>query len=134
MGFWATDSFGNDYACDWAVGLSEGGGLPFVEDTINGAAEKVRDELGLSNAAEIIAAVEVVARLLGNWGVQNGYSDDADLWVYRNPQRPPPSLIEKSHVALDAIASLADRWEAECRDEWLASIADLRSRLVNEVP
>lgn len=31
MGAWATDSFGNDDVCDWAIGLKEVDDLSLVE-------------------------------------------------------------------------------------------------------
>ena len=85
-------------------------------------------------ASEAIAACEVVARLKGNFGERNVYSESVDSWVQAHAIQPSGDLILKANSALDAVLSdkseLRQLWEeSESYSDWQASIDDLRRRL-----
>ena len=54
------------------------------------------DPLYLFYACAAIAAAEVIARLLGNWGERNSYTETVDAWVERVRLRPSPELVERA--------------------------------------
>lgn len=135
MGTWAVDAFGNDYAQDWAEDLHETSNLDAVEDTLNTVLD-TSGELEAPFAAEALAAIEVLARLQGKGGPSSEDSTSIDEWVAaRKPKaKPRADLAEKAVRALDRIISadseLRQLWEeSEHYSDWLAAVADLRTRL-----
>lgn len=68
MGTWALDAFGNDYAMDWAQDLHEYKTLELVETTLDNVIDSQEAQLEAPFAAEALAALEVIARLLGKPG------------------------------------------------------------------
>jgi hypothetical protein len=134
MGTWDTDSFGNDTACDWAYQLERSSDLSIVDSTIDKILEIGSDYLGASEAEEALAAAEVVARLQGNWGVRNPYTEPADAWVENHRLIPPPDLIRKTHKAIERIltspSELLELWEDSSEVEaWKASVRELKARI-----
>jgi hypothetical protein len=135
MGTWAIDAFGNDYAQDWAEDLHETSNLDAVEDTLNTALDTA-GELEAPFAAEALAAIEVLARLQGKGGPRSDDSATVDAWVdARKPKaKPRADLADKAGRAIERIlapdSELRQLWEeSEHYADWLASVADLRSRL-----
>jgi len=135
MGTWAVDAFGNDYAQDWAEDLHETSNLDAVEDTLNTALDTA-GELDAPFAAEALVAIEVLARLQGQGGAQTDDSATVDEWVAaRKPKaKHRADLADKAARALDRILSadseLRQLWEeSEHYSDWLAAVADLRTRL-----
>ena len=63
MGTWAVDAFGNDDAADWAYGLENVKDLSLVEATLDKAIASAGEYLEAPEAAEALAAIEVIARL-----------------------------------------------------------------------
>lgn len=134
MGTWAVDAFGNDTAADWAWELEETDDLSFVESTLDKAIVPDDAYLEAPEAAEALAAIEVIARLQGNWGVRNAYSAHADRWVEANKFLPDGSLIGKAHRFLDRVvgpnSELEQLWrESPKHSGWLAAVAELKSRI-----
>ena len=43
------------------------------------------DYLECDEACDCLGACEVIARLQGQWGIKNPYSEDLDKWVEANP-------------------------------------------------
>jgi len=79
MGAWDVDSFGNDTACDWSYGLEDVKDLSYVERTLDAVLTcGPDDEVPSDDAACAVAAAEVIARLKGNWGIENSYSETTD--------------------------------------------------------
>ena len=77
MGAWSEDTFGNDTACNWAGDFLDDPGLA----TVFRAFDAVLDEEGYLDshiACDALAVCEVIARLKGNWGLQDAYSEDLD--------------------------------------------------------
>jgi hypothetical protein len=136
MGTWAVDAFGNDYAQDWAQDLHETSNMDAVEDTLNTALDGAAGELEAPIAAEVLVAIEVLARLQGKGGVRGRDSVAVDEWVEaRKPKaRPRADLADKAVRALDRILSeqseLRALWEdSEHYEEWRAAVEDLRARV-----
>ncbi|WP_218946253.1 MULTISPECIES: DUF4259 domain-containing protein [Acinetobacter] len=70
MGAWSHEPFGNDDALDWVDQLVEGGNDESVLARVfNRAIENQKDYLEADEASMIVAAAEVVAKLLGK-GIQ----------------------------------------------------------------
>ena len=88
-----------------------------------------------AEAAECaVAAAEVVARLKGNWGIENSYSETTDKWVRSHRLTPPPVLVAKTIAALDRIvvapSDLLELWqEGEDDGGWVEAVAELKHRV-----
>jgi hypothetical protein len=135
MGTWDIDAFGNDTACDWGYSLEDTNDLSLVESTIDRVLATGSDYLEVPDAEEALAAVEVIARLQGNWGIRNAYTEPVDAWVERNQLTPSTELVQKAHAAIDRIqispSELLELWEeSEMVDEWKQSVLDLRARVI----
>lgn len=84
MGAWAVDAFGNDDAGDWSYELEETDDLFLIEEALNKVIETGDQYLEAPDATIALAAAEVIARLQGNWGERNSYTEAADGWVEKN--------------------------------------------------
>ena len=134
MGTWAVDSFGNDDACDWTYELEKVNDLSPVEDALNAVINAGEEGVESSEAAEAIAAIEVIARLQGNWGKRSAYSERVDDWVETNKIQPSTSLAQKAYIVIERIlaedSELKELWqESEDYEAWLDSVADLKNRI-----
>ena len=134
MGTWAVDSFGNDDACDWSYELDKVHDLSPVEDALNAVINTGEEGVESSEAAEAIAAIEVIARLQGNWGKRSAYSERVDDWVETNKIQPSTSLAQKAYIVIERIlaenSELKELWqESEDYKAWLDSVADLKNRI-----
>jgi len=134
MGTWDVGSFDNDDAADWAYELEDCGDLSVIENAIAGVLDPGDDYVEAPVAAEAIAAIEVLARLQGNWGERSAYTETVDAWVERERLPVPAALAKQAVQALDRIvgeqSELRELWaESEEFDAWMASVAELRSRV-----
>lgn len=135
MGTWDVDSFGNDTACDWSYGLEKAKDLSYVEQTLDAVLDCGSDQAVPAEAAECaVAAAEVIARLKGNWGLQNSYSETTDKWVRSHRIKPSPALITKALQALERIvvspSDLLGLWqEGEDDGGWVDAVAELKGRV-----
>jgi len=134
MGAWSTDSFGNDTACDWAYGLQDVAELSLVRETIQKVINSGGGYLEAPDSEEAIAAVEVIARLKGNFGKRNSYTETADNWVIAHPQEPLAELVAQSIQAIERImtppSELLELWQEGADFEiWKYSILDLKNRV-----
>lgn len=134
MGTWDVGSFDNDDAADWAYELEDCGDLSVIENSIAGVLDPGDDYVDAPVAAEAIAAIEVLARLQGNWGERSAYTETVDAWVERVRLAVPVTLAKQAVHALDRIigeqSELRELWEeSEEFDAWMASVAELRSRV-----
>lgn len=135
MGAWSHDAFGNDTACDWAQDLADTSDLSLVADTLAAALAQAGEELDADAACEALAAIDVIARLRGQPGFHNSYTEAIDDWVARTRLVPPDTLLQQALQALDHIggpgSELAALWEeSDAADEWRASLAEQRARLL----
>jgi hypothetical protein len=134
MGAWGTGVFDNDTACDWAFDLKETSDLSLIESALDEVLKVGSGYLHTAEAEEALAAAETVARLKGNWGIRNSYTEKMDKWVETIRLTPPQALIEKALRAIERLLSgpseLLELW-AETEDfmAWEESVKDLSRRL-----
>lgn len=134
MGAWAADSFGNDTACDWAYAIEDCNDLSLVEETLDKILQEGEGYIDASDAEEAIAAIEVIARLQGNWGMRNAYSESVDKWVRKYKLIPGNELLAKAHQVIARIlgdeSELKELWEdSNLSSEWAASVQELAGRV-----
>ena len=84
---------------------------------------------------ESIAACEVIARLKGNWGARDSYSEGLDAWIEKHPQIPSVELVSLGVAILDRIlddkSELRDLWEeSKFYRQWQEAVEELRGRVV----
>ena len=135
MGTWATDAFGNDYAMDWAQDLHEYKTLELVETTLDNVIDSAEAELEAPFAAEALAALEVIARLLCKPGEDDPATAEVDEWVAACKKKVTPPLLEKARLAFDKITAetseLRQLWQdSEHFADWQADVAHLRVRVL----
>jgi len=134
MGTWGAGTLDNDTAVDWMYGLGEVPDFSLIEGTLDRALASGDDMLEAPEAAEGIAAAEAVARLLGNFGVRNEYTQPMDDWVSWMTETPSPALVAKARRIVARVqqkpSELLDAWAAtEDGAVWLRSLARLAARL-----
>jgi uncharacterized protein (DUF2126 family) len=132
MGAWSHEPFGNDDSIDWAFNLERVDDLSVIEATLDYALE-AGDYLEAIEASESIAAIEVLAKLLGKGTQTDAYTDKVDKWVKSVSIKPEPPLIAKAIRALELIrgenSELRKLWEESELDEWLSSLDALERAL-----
>jgi len=134
MGTWDVGTFDNDIAGDWAWELETQPDTGFVSATLARVLDTGSDYLEVDTACEGLAAAEVVARLRGNWGARNAYTESVDNWVASHPRQPAPELVAQAVAAIDRVlagpSELLELWSDS--DEfagWRAAVLDLRQRV-----
>ncbi|MFM9435067.1 hypothetical protein ACFDR9_002129 [Janthinobacterium sp. CG_23.3] len=133
MGTWSVDTYGNDYALDWAQDLQEAGNLEPIESTLDYALGD--GELEAPFGAEALAAIDVLARLQGNGGDEDdGGGADIDRWVAQRKQKVSPALAGKALRAIERVlgeqSELRQLWqESEHYEEWRAAVLALKARV-----
>ena len=137
MGVWDHSTFGNDDACDWAGDLQGYQDLTLIKDTLDRVVQTGDGYLESFDALQAIAAAEVVARLRGQFGLQNSYTESVDTWVESHPQNVPIDLTQKSVLVLDRIltqpSELLELWEeSDLFEAWKESNTVLKNRVKNE--
>jgi Domain of unknown function (DUF4259) len=137
MGTWGYLTFDNDTTNDWANKLGSLDTLSLVESAFD-ELEKVGDDyLDADIASEALGACEVIARLLGNPGYTNTYTEKVDLWVATHQLKPSTKLVNRASAALNRILSDNSELRELCEDvdegdknnDWHQAIDDLRNRL-----
>jgi hypothetical protein len=133
MGTWGSGAFQNDTAADWAFELETAEDLSPVLLAITGVLQVGDEYLDVDDACCALAACEVVARLKGNWGTRDAYSEPVDLWVEAHPETPRPDLVKGALAAIDRIlkppSELLELWQEEDAEEWIGSVEELRRRV-----
>jgi hypothetical protein len=133
MGAWDVDTFDNDTACDWILELESTSDLSCVRQALDAVVEVGDEDLDSDEACRALAACEVIARLKGNWGKRDAYTERVDKWVEAHPQTPPPDLVTLALSAIDRIrtepSELLELWEESSAEKWQASVDDLRRRV-----
>ena len=133
MGAWSEDNFGNDAACDWIGDFLENPSLTAVQKAINKVLN-TKGYLESDAACNCLAACEIVARLQGQWGIQNVYTENLDAWVEAHPMTIPDDLRAAADAAIEKIlgsnSELLELWEEEgYNSAWHGVVDDLRSRI-----
>lgn len=134
MGAWSHEPFGNDTACDWAYGLAEAKDLSSIEEAIDRVIDSDEDYLDADAATEAVAAIEVIAKLLGRGTQSDSYTEDVDRWVSASTSKPNPALRNKARQAIQRIlgdeSELRALWdESADAAQWKASMEQLRVAL-----
>lgn len=134
MGAWGTGVFDNDTACDWAFSLEGSNDLSVVEATLEKVLATGSEYLEAPDSEEGLAAVEVVARLQGNFGEKNSYTEPVDSWVDKNKIKVPPELATKALATIERILSepseIVELWKESGEfDAWKSNIENLKSRI-----
>jgi hypothetical protein len=134
MGAWGVNTFDNDAACDWKYGLEDVDNLSLVCETLTCVLAVGSEYLDSNDACEGLAACEVIARLKGNWGVRDAYTESLDKWVEAHPIQPPTDLVNQALAViarvLTAPSELTELWDAEGENkEWHDAVEDLCSRV-----
>ena len=134
MGTWSVDSFGNDNACDWTYGLAGCNNLSLVEKTLDTVLTKGAKYLESTEACEALVAIEAIARLQGNWGDRDSYSEPVDSWVEKLGIVPSKALAEKAQRVIERIladeSELKELWEdSDEFDAWQSSVKNLADRV-----
>lgn len=134
MGAWGPGTFDNDTPCDWGYELETCEDLSLVRETLRKAAESGDEFLDSDEGWEALAACEVVARLKGNWGERNAYSESIDAWVEAHPQAVPEDVVKLSLAAIDRVlapeSELPELWaDSDSEREWRDAVEDLRWRV-----
>lgn len=134
MGAWSVDAHGNDDAVDWAYELEEAEDLTPVEAAIQAVLSVGEDYLEAPEATIALAAIEVLARLTGNWGERNSYTETIDKWVEQATAVPTREILLDAQSAIDRIlgenSELRELWEdSDDYDAWVQSVQSLRSRV-----
>lgn len=116
MGAWAEDAFGNDTACDWAGDFAENPSIETVEQAIKTILD-ADEYLDSDEACEGLVAIEIVARLKGNWGERSAYSEEVDKWVESVNIKPSDELVSNAEKALLRIlaenSELQELWDED---------------------
>lgn len=133
MGAWGELAFDNDSANDWAYGLDDVDDLSLVESAFDELEEVGDDYLDQDVACNALAACEVIARLRGNAGYKNAFTEKVDEWVTAHKLKPSPALVARASAAIDRIlaedSELRELWEqGDGGEKWRASVEDLRRR------
>jgi hypothetical protein len=131
MGVWSHAPFGNDDALDWADGLEGPEGLLHVEEALERVL-KADGYLEAPEASEAVAAVEVLAKLLGKGTQSDSYARSADNWVKSVSVQPSPTILSKAGQALERVlgndSELRELWqESGNASEWQGSVKALQA-------
>jgi hypothetical protein len=133
MGAWGVLAFDNDEACDWASGLNRVKDLSLVSRAFATVGNSDNERIRAHDACDALAACEVLARLKGNPGYKNPYTEDVDVWVAAHSVSPPAPLLARADAVIDRIlgenSELAELWDEGDGTEWRAAVDDLRRRL-----
>ena len=132
MGAWDAGSFDNDAACDWAVEFAKSKDLAPVFGIFARALDA--EYIDGTSGCQAIAACEVIARLKGNIGTRNPFSQKVDDWVSAHPQQIPKDLVQTALEVLVKVRSskseLSKLWCGGVAAEWQTAMDDLRQRVI----
>jgi Domain of unknown function (DUF4259) len=133
VGAWGVLAFDNDTANDWAYGLDEIQDLSLVELAFTELEAAGSGYLDQDLACNALAACEVLARLRGQFGYTNAYTEKVDQWVAAHRIEPGDPLLNRGLAAIDRVleehSELRELWEEADPAPWRAAVADLRYRL-----
>ena len=136
MGAWGFGHFENDTACDWVYDLEQSNDMSAISEAIEAVFED--EYIDSDVGCQALAAIDTVARLLGQSGVKSSYTESVDDWVENYAFVPSKDLIEKSRNALDLVlgesSELLELWaDTEEFDAWKSEVMLLRDRINQSV-
>jgi hypothetical protein len=134
MGVWGVNTFDNDTACDWKYELESVNDLSLIGETLALVLVGGNEYLDSDDACKGLAGCEVIARLKGNSGIRDAYTESIDSWVADHPIQPSTDLVKQALAVIDRVltapSELLELWDEEGENrEWHAAVADLRSRV-----
>lgn len=134
MGAWEVGTFDNDTAGDWGYELEAQSDTSIVSAALVSVLDCGAEYLDSDIACEGLAAAEVVARLRGNWGVRNSYTETIDTWVEGHPNQSSTELVSQAVAAIDRVmtepSELLELWsESDDCESWRDAVADLKQRV-----
>jgi len=133
MGAWGSGTFDNDTACDWAYELEQAENLGIVSNTLGRVLAQGDEYLDSDDACKGLAACEIIARLKGNWGSRNAYTEVVDKWVESHPQMPPTEILRMASAVIDRVltppSELLELWDEGDATEWKKAVEDLQMRV-----
>ena len=130
MGAWSHEPFANDTASDWAHVMMDSTDLSHVEATLDRVLE-AGSYVEAPDAEEAVAAVAVVAQLLGRSAPITDGPEGLQAWITGVGVRPSAALLDKARRVADRVVAedseLAELWDdSESATDWRASMAALR--------
>ncbi|MCW7539770.1 DUF4259 domain-containing protein [Aquabacterium sp. A7-Y] len=133
MGCWAIDSFGNDDAADWIAELTEQDDWTPVDQALTTVVETI-EYVEAPEAAEGLAAAEVVAAALGRPGPAATANPALVKWLDRTQPRPSRQQVETAAKAVARVlaedSELRELWaETSDFDAWRTDVEGLLARL-----
>jgi hypothetical protein len=133
VGAWGELAFDNDAANDWAYGLDGIDDLSLVESAFAELEAVGSEYLDQDVACNSLAACEVLARLRGQPGYTNAYTEKVDKWVAAHHLEVPAQSVNRGLASIDRIlgesSELRELWEEADPGPWHTAVADLRRRM-----
>ena len=134
MGAWSHEPFGNDTATDWAYELEDCPDLSHIERALDRVLQCGDEYLEATEAEEAVAAVEVIAQLLGRPTQTDAYTEKVKEWAGQTSAKPNEALKGKARQVLTRVAGdnseLQELWsESDDAESWLTSLQRLRDAL-----
>ena len=131
MGAWSHEPFDNDTASDWADVLLDATDLSHIEATLDRVLDAPGSYLEAPDAEEAVAAVAVLAQLLGRSAPISNGPEGLQAWITGVGVRPSAALLDKARRVADRVVAedseLAELWDdSESAAAWRASVASLR--------
>jgi hypothetical protein len=134
MGAWGVGTFENDDACDYAAEVASNSSLSRIEASLDRVQKAGGALLEAPEAAEALAAADIVARLKGNFGKRDAYTEAIDKWVLQIKLTPSNDLVEKAQQAIHRVlrepSELLELWgESAELEAWKSAVNEVLSRL-----
>ena len=134
METWSHESFGNDTANDWAYELEDATDFSVIEAALQVALDEGDEYLDADLAMEAIAAVEVIAKRLGEGTQSDVYTEKVDQWLETISEQPSDDLLSLAKRVLERIVAddseLKELWlESDEYELWLGNIQQLKDAL-----
>jgi len=134
MGAWSHEPFGNDTATDWAYELEDCPDLSHIERALDRVLQCGDEYLEATEAEEAVAAVEVIAQLLGRPTQTDAYTETVKEWARQTSAKPSEALKSKARQVLTRVAGdnseLRELWsESDDAQSWITSLQRLRDAL-----
>jgi hypothetical protein len=134
VGTWSFEPFGNDDAADWAAELEDSKDLSQIQAAVDAVLAVGEEYLEAPDATVAVAAIDVLARLVGSFGERTSYTEAVDSWVEDLELTPDSELIDKALQVIDRVlaenSELRELWEdSDDFEAWKASMQALRERV-----